>query len=215
MLDHGGTSVSNYDTGERTPLAALREFARPRARPEKCALCGSSLWPQHPHLIDLKSRRLVCSCDACAILFSGGDAAAYRRVPQRTESLPGFQLSDAQWDSLLIPIGLAFFFQNTTAGRVVAVYPSPAGAMESPLRLDAWQSLVEENPVLGQLQPDVEALLVDRLGDVREYYRVPIDECYRLIGLIRVHWRGLSGGTEVWDAVGKFFKHLQEKSCST
>ena len=34
-----------------------------------------------------------------------------------------------------------------------------------------------------------------------QYYIVPIDECYRLVGLIRMHWRGLSGGTEVWKEI--------------
>ena len=43
-------------------------------------------------------------------------------------------------------------------------------------------------------EPDVEALLVNRVGAVREYFIVPIDECYKLVGLIRLHWRGLSGG---------------------
>jgi hypothetical protein len=39
---------------------------------------------------------------------------------------------------------------------------------------------------------------------------VPIDECYKLVGLIRLHWRGLSGGMEVWEKVGQFFAALKE-----
>ena len=55
------------------------------------------------------------------------------------------------------------------------------------------------------LEPDVEALLVNRIGEARECYRVGIDECYKLVGLIRTHWRGLSGGQAVWDEIGRFF----------
>jgi hypothetical protein len=62
----------------------------------------------------------------------------------------------------------------------------------------------------------VEALLVNRVGATRgvsaEHYIVPIDECYKLVGLIRIHWHGLSGGTEVWREVGNFFAELKQKA---
>ena len=195
------------------PLATLRRFARAGAAEEtaqKCELCATALAAEHPHLVDLRSRRLVCSCDACAVLFSGRQNAQYRRVPRRIELLSDFRLSDLQWENLLIPINLAFFFHSTQAGRVLAVYPSPAGATESLLGLEAWHTLVDDNPILAELEPDVEALLVHRIGHAREYYRVPIDECYKLVGLIRLHWRGLSGGMEVWEKVGQFFAALKE-----
>ena len=63
-------------------------------------------------------------------------------------------------------------------------------------------------------KPEVEALLVNRLSGKHLYYLVPIDQCYRLSGLIRLHWRGLSGGSEVWEEVGRYFDRLKEKSCS-
>ena len=63
-----------------------------------------------------------------------------------------------------------------------------------------------------QLQPDVEALLVNRVGGTREYLLVPIDECYKLVGLIRTHWRGLSGGAEVWREIGAFFAALKTRA---
>ena len=95
----------------------------------------------------------------------------------------------------MIPINLAFFFQNSLDSRVSALYPSPAGATESLLPLAAWNNIVQANPALHQLEPDVEALLVNRVGQAREtapaeYYIVPIDACYKLVGLIRLHWRG-------------------------
>jgi hypothetical protein len=144
----------------------------------------------------------------------------YRRVPQAIRSLPDFRLSDAQWEGLLIPINLAFFYrpqdkeEANAAGRIIAVYPSPAGPVESLLGLDAWQTIVDDNSPLGDLQAEVEALLVNRLSGQHRYYLVPIDQCYRLSGLIRLHWRGLSGGSEVWEEVARFFDRLEEQSCS-
>src|SRR5207237_5374445 len=108
------------------------------------------------------------------------------------------------------PIGLAFFFSRTPAGKVVALYPSPAGATESLLPLEAWEELSAENPVLRELEPDVEALLVNRVGQAREHYRVPIDECFRLVGLIRTTCRGLSGRPEVRGAIAHCLASLHE-----
>jgi len=193
-------------------FATLRRFVPARPAGEPCEMCSAELAPEHQHLVEPSSRSLICCCDACAILFSGPGETKYRRVPRRIQALPGFQMTDAQWDSLMIPINVAFFFESSAAGRVIALYPSPAGATESLLELEAWQELAAENPVLGELEPDVEALLVNRLGTTRDHYRVPIDECYALVGLIRANWRGLSGGNEVWAAIAQFFTRLQERS---
>ena len=80
------------------------------------------------------------------------------------------------------------------------------------LQWEGWTELVDDNPVLAKLEPDVEALLVNRLAQTREYYRVPIDECYKLVGLIRGKWRGLTGGTEIWKEIGRFFTGLKERA---
>ncbi len=198
------------------PFATLRRFIRERAPVESCELCGAELTADHQHLIEPASRKLLCACGACAILF-GGQEGKYRRVPQRIRSLPDFRLSDAQWESLLIPINMAFFFRSSPAGRVIALYPSPAGATESLLALEAWEEIVERNPALREMEPDVEALLVNRIGREREngkaeYFLAPIDECYKLTGLIRARWRGLSGGAEVWEEIERFFAGLKERS---
>ncbi|MFL5802938.1 MAG: DUF5947 family protein [Roseiflexaceae bacterium] len=197
---------------QHSPFAALRQFIRPRAPVERCELCSAALAPDHQHLIVPASRQLLCCCDACAILFSDREDARYQRVPRRIQFLADFRMTDAQWDSLLIPIGMAFFCTSTPLGHIVALYPSPAGATESLLDLAAWSDLVRDNPILAELEPDVEALLVNRVGSTREYYRVPIDKCYELVGLIRANWRGLSGGSEVWEEIGRFFARLQQQS---
>jgi hypothetical protein len=193
-------------------LASLRKFARPRPTGERCELCAAPLPPEHAHLVEVASRRLACACDACAVLFPNAAAARYRRVPRQSTLLPDFRLGDAAWEGLGLPINLAFFLHSTPAGRVVAFYPSPAGATESLIALEAWQALVDDNPVLRDLEPDVEALLVNRVGAARDCYRVGIDRCYHLVGLIRKNWRGFSGGQAVWDEVGQFFAGLKERS---
>jgi hypothetical protein len=202
--------------GGRGPsaLASLRRYVRPRAVPvrERCGLCDAGLAAEHSHLVEPATRRLVCACEACALLFSGQVGGRYRRVPRGVRFLAGFHLTDAAWDGLGIPIDLAFFVRSTPAEGVVAVYPSPAGATESLVSSEAWESLAEENPVLRDLEPDVETLLVNRVGGARECYRVGIDECYKVVGLIRTRWRGLSGGQEVWQAIREHFAGLKERS---
>jgi hypothetical protein len=194
-------------------LFALRRLAAQREPEERCELCGAGIGAEHRHLLDIKAQTLVCSCRACSLLFFGGEPRArYRLVPTRVLSLPGFRLEDHQWEDLAVPVNLAFFMRSTPADRVVALYPSPAGATESQLGLEAWQQLEADNPILSQLEPDVEALLVNRVRGAGEYFIAPIDECYRLVGLVRSGWRGLSGGSEVWAAIGQFFADLKGRA---
>jgi Family of unknown function (DUF5947) len=193
-------------------FATLRSLTRTPRTNERCDMCGTGVLHQHQHLIDPVSRRLVCTCDACAVLFYQGGEKKYKRVPRRVRFLADFQMTDAQWDSLLIPIGLAFFLENSPENRVLALYPSPAGSTESMLSLEAWGDIVQENPALAEMEPDVEALLVNRLDRAGEYYVAPIDKCYQLVGLIRSNWRGLSGGTEVWEKIRDFFVELKAVS---
>jgi hypothetical protein len=202
-------SADSPDAPRQSALASLRRFARPRPKRERCDLCDAELADEHAHLLELSNRRLVCACDACAILFDNSGAGKYRRVPRSGQLLRDFRLSDEAWAALQLPIDLAFFLHSTAAGRVVAFYPSPAGATEALVPVEAWQTLEEDNPVLRELMPDVEALLVNRIQQNREHYRAGIDKCYELVGLLRMHWRGLSGGPAVWEAIGRFFAGLR------
>jgi hypothetical protein len=202
---------------EGNAFGALREFARKRAAVERCEMCSRELAPGHDHLVEPVNRRLVCACEPCAILFDGHEGTKYRRVPRRVLFLKDFQLSDAQWDGLMVPIEMAFFFKSSPQGKIIALYPSPAGPTESLLALETWDEIEQGNPILSQMEADVTALLVNRVGHARgytpaEYYLVPIDECYKLVGLIRAHWHGLSGGTEVWREIGVFFTALKKRS---
>ncbi len=203
-------------TPKDNAFAALRQFAKKRPATEACEMCSSALPGEHQHLIDPAARKLICACDACAILFSGQSSAKFKRVPRRIRFLPDFKMSEAQWEGLMVPIELAFFFKTGNPEKVVAFYPGPAGATESLLSLEAWGDIESENPRIKEMEPEVEALLANRVGATRgvdaQYYVVPIDECYKLVGLIRLHWHGLSGGTEVWREVTKFFASLKERN---
>ena len=189
---------------------AIRRFARVRAPVERCDLCGLELPPAHDHLIEPGQRQLSCACPACALLFSGKAGARFKRIPRRVVQLEDFSLTDAEWDGLRLPISLAFLFESTPRQRMVACYPSPAGATESQLELDTWADIRVRSPALAGLEADVEALLINRTRTPGDYLIVPIDECFKLVGLIRTHWRGLSGGTEVWKEITAFFAALHQ-----
>jgi hypothetical protein len=178
---------------------------------EFCDFCHAPLAEEHQHLLESTSRRVECVCDPCAILFSE-QHQKYRRIPRRIRFLPDFQMTDAQWDGLMIPIGIAFLVRNGSTGRVAALYPSPAGPVESQLALETWDEIARDNPQLQRIESDVEGLLVYRVGTAREHYILPIDECFKLIGLIRLKWKGFSGGLEVWKEIGSFLETLKAKS---
>jgi hypothetical protein len=214
------TSYLSNDGQDRSaaPIGALRRFTREREQTrmpvEHCELCSEVIPVNHHHLLNLSSHEVICACQACAVLFgdAGVGGGKYRLVPKRYLSLSEFHMTDEQWDELMIPVNMVYIFQNTMANRVMAFYPSPAGAMESLLGLENWTSLTGSNPILNDLETDVEALLINRVRDTREYYIVPIDACYRLVGLIRIYWKGLSGGEEAWKAITEFFTDIRAKS---
>lgn len=199
--------------------SVLRRFVRRGAAAgatplAQCELCGAGITDSHRHMLEVATRTILCVCYPCSILFDSPAASEgrYRLIPQRRVALHDFQMSDPQWESLHIPVGLAFLFHSTPADKMVAYYPSPMGPTESLLRLSTWHELVTANPPLATLEEDVEALLVNRAQGAREYFLVPIDDCYRLVGLLRTTWRGLSGGAEVWQAIEDFFAGLRARA---
>ena len=174
---------------------------------EHCDLCQRGIPEDHRHMLDLYERQIVCVCETCWGLRSG--EANMRPVGTRTLWLDGFDLPEHVWAGFRIPIGLAFFLHSTMTDCVVAMYPSPAGATESELHFEAWRELTVRNPVLEQLEPDAEALVVNRMSDPPCYAIAPIDRCYELVGLIKANWRGISGGPAVPEAIDGFFARLR------
>jgi len=203
----------------KQPFAKLKRFVQPQPKPqsrENCEFCGVEIAEQHSHAVNAETRTLLCVCRPCYLLFTHEGAARgkYKAVPERYLYAPGLILRDAQWNRLQIPVGIAFFFFNTSLSRMVAFYPSPAGATESLLPLETWDELAKTNPLLANLTWDVEALLVrnvQRRGSF-ECYVVPIDACYELVGRIRRRWKGFDGGEDAWAEIDAFFTEVRARS---
>jgi hypothetical protein len=206
----------NSDTLASPRLRRLAQGSTERAAAaeERCELCSELIPSGHRHLLDLETRELMCACRACTLLFdrSAAGGGHFRLVPDRRLRLADFELSDLTWEQLRIPVEMAFFFQSSKDNRVMAFYPSPMGPTESLLGLEAWLQIERANPILEGMEPDVEALLVNRARGAREQWLVPIDDCYALVGVIRTRWKGLSGGKEVWGEIDRFFEDLDRHS---
>lgn len=205
-IQNGGSALRRFVQQAKTPAGPVEE---------SCEFCSAAIPPQHRHLLEIRAHEIMCACHSCSLLFDKQEASLgrYRLIGDRRLWLENFKLSDIQWESLRLPVDMAFFFHSTAAERVVAYYPSPMGPpTESLLKLSAWEEIVQDNAVLEEMVPDVEALLVNRAKGARQYFIVPIDECYRLVSLLRLHWRGFSGGQEVWQEIGRFFENLRAKA---
>lgn len=173
----------------------------------RCELCPAQLPEAHQHLLHLGERRIVCVCSTCWAIRSGD--AEFRPAGGRTLWLNDLEMPDDVWARFSIPIGLAFFMRSTQTDEVIAMYPSPAGATECELDLEAWNDLVAANPVLETLEPDAEGLIVNRLSTPAIYVLAPIDRCYALVGTVKSAWEGISGGGELERAVAGYFAGLR------
>jgi hypothetical protein len=210
-----GTLLSVHDLAPRadTPLiqivrpSELQSTSHEPAREPHCELCRSPLTGEHAHLVDVESRRLLCACAMCRTV--GG---RYRLVPSRYVHSPSMRITPAQWESLGLPVGLVFFVVNSLLARTVACYPGPAGATESLLPLDAWPALSAQHPWIRDIAPDVEALLIRRIGEEYLAFIVPVDACYELVGRIRRTWAGLGGGPAAAAEIDRFFQAIVERS---
>jgi uncharacterized protein DUF5947 len=202
-------------------VSGLRGLAKPKPPPagpstpssagpavqELCDLCNTSVPPDHRHMLNLYERQIICVCESCWALRSGD--ADFRPVGSRTLWLEDFRLPEELWAQFRIPIGLAFFMHSSVTDCVVALYPSPAGATESELHFETWSRLADMNPVLRELEPDAEALIVNRTSDPPAYAIAPIDRCYVLVGLVKASWEGISGGSGVERAIEAYFDDLR------
>jgi len=220
----------------RAAARAGREAGVPEGA-ERCEMCREVLGERHGHVVDLEKRSLSCTCRACYLLFTHEGAAGgrYRAVPEHVYHDPGRPLTDADWTELQIPVAMAFFFYNSALDRVVAGYPSPGGATECELDLAAWDRLATAYPLLGALAPDVEAIFVSAspggndppqtpsalggmpspqtpLAPLREVFLIPVDECYSLVGELRMKWQGFDGGTEARAALAAFLDGLRRRA---
>ena len=200
------------------PFGVLRRVMQPRVRPvpgERCDMCAEPIGETHSHVANVADRRLLCTCRGCYLLFTaaGSGGLRMRAVPEEYQRIDGLAFTQQQWDELAIPVDLVFLFrQSDPAGRrtkLVACYPSPAGATESELDPSTWETLTAANPQMAAMADDVQALLLRRTGPGRfTCLLVPVDACYELVGLVRKHWVGFAGGAEVWERIDEFFAGL-------
>jgi hypothetical protein len=197
--------------------SGLRRFRDPKPvvrAGERCEMCAVPIGDEHLHVVDVESRGLQCACRSCYLLFTvkGAAQGRFKSVPNRFRHDTRFALADRVWDAAGIPVSMAFLFANSALGTTVAFYPSPAGATESMLPGDAWAALLVDNPAFADIEPDVEALLINRGDDGFEAFLVPIDVCYELVGVVRLTWKGFDGGQDARAAIGGFFDGLRERS---
>jgi hypothetical protein len=187
-------------------------FKSSRPASESCDFCKAAISQSHQHVINVETRVVECVCDPCAVLFPNHTNAKHKRIPRTVHALPEFRMTEEQWEKLVIPIGIVFLYHSSRQRHVVGLYPSPAGAVESQLELGVWNEIERENPGLESLEPDVEGILIDRMRKPHEYLRIPIDECFRLVGMVRVEWRGFTGGSAVRKRISSFVDSLKERS---
>jgi hypothetical protein len=183
---------------------------------ERCDLCDDPVRAGHRHLFEPATRGVSCVCLPCSVLFDRGRTGTgrYRLIPERRLRLATDVPSDEAWAGLGIPVGIAFLVaaERRLGSGVVAAYPSPVGAIESPIPAGVWAEVVAAEPVLATLEPETEALLVNRARGARSAWLVPIDDCFRLVALVRTSWRGLGGGTAAWRGIAGFFDDLDRRA---
>ncbi|EME52242.1 DUF5947 family protein [Amycolatopsis decaplanina] len=199
-----------------TRRAGLRRFVGPAEvapaspRPshpvqDGCELCAQPTGAWHGHVVDTEHRSILCTCRACFLLFTSPEAGGgrYRAVPDRYLHDDERPLTKAEWEGLGIPVGAAFLLRGD--GGTTAFYPSPAGATECLLNLEALAELAAAHPLLAAAEPEVEAILIHATEDQVEAYLVPVDVCYRLVGTVRMYWKGFDGGQEAHEHIDGFF----------
>ncbi|GFG96915.1 DUF5947 family protein [Mycobacterium timonense] len=204
-------------------LARIGNDRAPEPAGERCEMCADRIAEEHQHVVNVADRQLMCACRACYLLFTDSHAELrYRAVPDRYLSFPDFALHRLVWEALQIPVGVAFFFTNSALGNTVAFYPGPAGATESELDMDVWDTIRGADRRVDLLADDVEALLV-RVPDgpedgelpQPESYLVPIDACYEFVGRLRMLWRGFDGGQQAREFIDGFFDRLAARAVET
>lgn len=201
------SAPSRHSSAGALERVIRRAGVRRRQSQERCELCSVPVLADHRHMLDTERGEVMCACQACSLLFSKGAASEghYRLVPRRRVRLPAVSTKD-----LGVPVGLAFFVPRAD-GTVIAHYPSPAGATQWEVDPPAWAAVLDRHPELRTLEPDVQALLVNTARDQQQHWLVPIDDCFRLVAVVRREWKGLSGGSRVWPEIEQFFAELTEQ----
>ncbi|HKT60330.1 MAG TPA: DUF5947 family protein [Gemmatimonadales bacterium] len=178
----------------------------------RCDLCSAPIGPEHRHLLELPSHLLRCACRACTVVLGavGAGGGRYRLIPERYRELPALAGDDARWADLRLPVSLAFLVRRES-GDGLAVFPGALGPTDAPIDAERWAALESAYPEVKEMESEVEAVLVNRLQGKRECWLVPLDECYRLVALLRARWEGINGGRAVWIEIDRFFAQIASR----
>lgn len=189
----------------------LRRLIRFDTAENACAFCQSSTAAHYRHLLDVPSRKILCACQQCASHVEPLEEN-FKLIPTTARRLSDFQMTDYQWDGLSLPINLAFFYRDNLSGEMAVVYPQPDGLVKDTLSNAQWAVLEEENPALAEMQADIEALLVNRVGFARDYFIAPVDQCHELADRLLLRWRQGPDGEQAWGEIHEFFTALRKEA---
>jgi hypothetical protein len=197
---------------QATSIRALRRLtvdgkARQAPRSE-CEFCSEPLGEPHEHVLEVGTGGLACSCTACALLFDR-PGQERRRLPRDARALTD-RLTDREWASLEIPVKLAMITVHSS-GVVSVGYPGPGGVARAVVAPEAWTAISTAHAALQEMQADLECLVINRMEAAEQLFVTPLDQAYRLAGLVRRHWQGVSGGPEVRRQVQGFCAPLRRR----
>ena len=204
--------MSSLDAMRGGGFEVLRRFAKARAPVERCDLCGLEIGPDHDHLIDPAERRLVCACGACAVLFSAQAGTKFKRVPQdvtRTRRADDQRLRSGRRSGCR-----SIWRSSTTARRRDGWWP--ATPVRRARRSPCWSSRpgrkssasIPSSPACSPTSRRCWSTACAAARTRTACFLVPIDQCFRLVGIIRMQWKGFTGGTAVWEEIDGFFAEL-------
>ena len=196
---------------------AQRPATEREAALERCELCGAPIAARAPPPARPRATASCCAraaparCCSTAPRRRGGH---YRLVPDRRLRARRLRARRRRVGGAAPAGRHGVLLPQQRRGRARA-WPSTRARWGRPSRCSSsrrGRSSRRPTRCCATLEPDVEALLVNRARGARRHWLVPIDECYALVGLIRTHWRGLTGGAEVWEEIGRFFEELDRRS---
>ena len=163
------------------------------------------MWKRLPVVV----RVLVLLAGAASMGF--GASLAFGRVWQAPERVDHLEARVATFETMLVgrlqeiqdTLGEVSSRSRRTECAVIAL------ATDGEIDPECWEPAVRDCPALTDLATDVEALLVNTVSGRAEAWLVPIDDCYRLVALVRRHWTGMSGGELIWPEIERFFEDLR------
>ncbi len=135
--------------------------------------------------------------------------------PTGTSSTPGSRSSDAQWDALQVPVGMAFFLVNSIAQSSRRLLPEPGGG-------DRERAVARRRGRTGWGRPRSPAswsrtsrrcscaAATPGAGRSPEACSSRSTPATGWSGWCALHWRGFDGGAEAWAAIDALLRGAAE-----